>query len=159
MTGSGDFSRDRFEERVFGPVIARSEPGTYRIKVSGYLDSSWSDRLGGMEITSKAKEDDRPITTLYGELVDEAALAELLPRIDLSTVDLPALGDLLSNIDLSAIDPAALGDLLSNIDLSAVDLSALADLLAGVDWSALAEGLSDIDLSALFELLEGIDLS
>ena len=56
-------------------------PGTYRIKVSGYLDSSWSNRLGGMTITTKSRGDKPPLTTLYGELVDEAALAGVLSTL------------------------------------------------------------------------------
>ena len=63
------------------PKIEFDAPGTYRIKVSGYLDSSWSDRLGGMTITSKTKEDGRPVTTLTGELMDEAALAGVLSTL------------------------------------------------------------------------------
>jgi hypothetical protein len=61
--------------------IEFDQPGTYRIKVHGYLDSSWSDRLGGMTIISKTKGDEPPVTTLYGELVDEAALAGLLSAL------------------------------------------------------------------------------
>jgi hypothetical protein len=53
-------------------------PGIYRIKVRGYLDDSWSDRLGGMTITSKSQGDGPPVTTLTGELLDEAALAGVL---------------------------------------------------------------------------------
>jgi hypothetical protein len=61
--------------------IEFDEPGTYRIKVHGYLDRSWSDRLGGMAITSKTKGDTPPVTTLSGELVDEAALAGVLSAL------------------------------------------------------------------------------
>ena len=53
-------------------------PGTYRIKVSGYLDPSWSGRLGGMTITTKSRGDEPTVSTLYGELADEAALAGVL---------------------------------------------------------------------------------
>lgn len=63
------------------PTIEFDEPGTYRIKVHGDLDSSWSGRLGGMTITSKTKGDEPPVTTLYGELVDEAALAGVLSAL------------------------------------------------------------------------------
>ena len=63
------------------PTVEFDAPGTYRIKVHGYLDSSWSDRLGGMAITSKTKGDEPPVTTLYGELVDEAALAGVLSAL------------------------------------------------------------------------------
>jgi hypothetical protein len=64
-----------------GAPIEFDQPGTYRIKVHGYLDSSWSDRLGGMAITSKTKGDAPPVTTLSGELVDEAALAGVLSAL------------------------------------------------------------------------------
>ncbi len=56
-------------------------PGTYRIQVSGTLDSAWSDRLGGMTITTGNEGDDPPVTTLYGELADEAALAGVLSAL------------------------------------------------------------------------------
>jgi len=56
-------------------------PTTYRIKIAGYLDNSWSDRLGGMTITSKSKAGEPPVTTLSGELVDEAALAGVLSAL------------------------------------------------------------------------------
>jgi hypothetical protein len=56
-------------------------PGTYRIKVSGYLDSRWSGRLGGMTITAKNKADENPVTILYGELADQAALAGVLSAL------------------------------------------------------------------------------
>ena len=53
-------------------------PATYRIRIAGYLDNSWSDRLGGVTITTKTKAGETPVTTLSGELVDEAALAGVL---------------------------------------------------------------------------------
>ena len=49
-------------------------PGTYRIKVHGLLDDSWSDRLGGMKITPEMQEDGTWVTTLFGPLPDQAAL-------------------------------------------------------------------------------------
>ena len=53
-------------------------PARYRIRVKGYLDGSWSDRLGGMSITTTAHEDETPVTTLVGRLVDQAALIGVL---------------------------------------------------------------------------------
>ena len=53
-------------------------PATYRIRVKGYLDSSWSDRLGGLTITSSSQGDEPAVTTLYGKVVDQAALAGVL---------------------------------------------------------------------------------
>ena len=61
--------------------IEFDEPGTYRIKVNGNLDTSWSERLGGLEITSESSGEEPPSTTLYGELVDEAALAGVLSAL------------------------------------------------------------------------------
>jgi hypothetical protein len=56
-------------------------PATYRIRVSGYLDNSWSDRLGGLTITPKSQGDDFTETTLYGQVIDQAALAGVLSAL------------------------------------------------------------------------------
>ena len=53
-------------------------PAVYSIRLLGRLDKSISDRLGGMKITSESKGDGPPVTTLTGELLDEAALAGVL---------------------------------------------------------------------------------
>ena len=54
-------------------------PARYRIRVKGYLDSSWSDRLGGLDITTSSQEDVGPtVTTLRGDVLDQAALAGVL---------------------------------------------------------------------------------
>jgi hypothetical protein len=53
-------------------------PASYRIKVQGLIDPGMSDFLGGMLI-SQAKVESRPsVTTLEGELRDQAALAGVL---------------------------------------------------------------------------------
>ena len=51
---------------------------TYRIRVKGYLDSSWSDRLGGLIITTSSQEGGPTMTTLCGDLLDQAALTGVL---------------------------------------------------------------------------------
>ncbi len=56
-------------------------PGTYRIRVRGYLDSSWSDRLGGLTITQTGQGDESVETTLYGQVLDQAALAGVLSAL------------------------------------------------------------------------------
>jgi hypothetical protein len=56
-------------------------PAKYRIRVKGYLDSSWSDRLGGLAITSTSQDDEPTVTTLHGELLDQAALAGVLSAL------------------------------------------------------------------------------
>lgn len=51
---------------------------TYRIRVRGYLDDGYSDRLLGMTITPVDQDDDNEDTFLYGQLPDQAALAGVM---------------------------------------------------------------------------------
>jgi hypothetical protein len=53
----------------------------YEIRVQGYLDESWSDWFEGMTITVYIEPDCPPITSLTGEVVDQAALQGILLRI------------------------------------------------------------------------------
>jgi hypothetical protein len=53
-------------------------PGNYRICVQGFLDESLSERLGGMRISTSRGENKEPVTTLFGLMVDQAALAGVL---------------------------------------------------------------------------------
>jgi len=53
-------------------------PATYRIKVQGYLDESRSEFLGGMTITTACEEDEGVVTTLVGQLRDQAELSGVL---------------------------------------------------------------------------------
>ena len=53
-------------------------PATYRIRVQGHLDDSWSDRLGGMVISRAYAKENTPITILVGHLADQAALSGVL---------------------------------------------------------------------------------
>ena len=41
-------------------------PATYRVEVDGHLDESWSDRLAGMQITTRKRSDQTTVTTLVG---------------------------------------------------------------------------------------------
>jgi hypothetical protein len=69
---------------------------TYRIRVKGHLDSSWSDRLGGLTITTSSQGDEPAVTTLYGEVVDQAALARVLNglyNLHLPLLSVEYLGD------------------------------------------------------------------
>jgi hypothetical protein len=56
-------------------------PATYKIRVKGYLDSSWSDRLSGLTISPSRLEDEPVVTTLYGQVADQAALAGVLSAL------------------------------------------------------------------------------
>ena len=56
-----------------------NRPGNYRIRVLGSLDESWSERLGGLRITScTPKDQEGPVTELCGKVRDQAELAGLL---------------------------------------------------------------------------------
>ena len=52
--------------------------GKYRIRVQGFLDESWSQRLDGISITTRKQGDHKQVTTLVGIMVDQAALAGVL---------------------------------------------------------------------------------
>ena len=41
-------------------------PATYRIYVQGILDERWSDRMGGVIITTTGQASESPVTTLSG---------------------------------------------------------------------------------------------
>ena len=56
-------------------------PARYRIRVKGYLHPSWSDRLGGMSITTTGEADETPVSTLVGRLLDQAALMGVLDTL------------------------------------------------------------------------------
>ena len=51
---------------------------TYKICVQGAIPVSWSDRLEGMAITVTELADASAVTTLVGELPDQAALTGVL---------------------------------------------------------------------------------
>ena len=53
-------------------------PATYRIDVQGRIPPRWCERLEGMTITVYTPEAGPLVTTLLGELSDQAALAGVL---------------------------------------------------------------------------------
>ena len=54
-------------------------PGKYQIRVQGFLDERWSERLGGLRITACAlKDHEGPVTELVGQVRDQAELAGVL---------------------------------------------------------------------------------
>ena len=56
-------------------------PATYRIQVKGYLDSSWTDCLSGLAINQSDEGAEPVVTTLYGQVLDQAALAGVLSAL------------------------------------------------------------------------------
>ena len=53
-------------------------PATYRIEIVGHLDERWSDRLAGMRIEARKCKGQSTVTTLIGQLRDQAALIGVL---------------------------------------------------------------------------------
>ena len=53
-------------------------PATYRIEVEGHLDESWSDRLGGMRISIRRRDDQTTVSTLIGRVQDQAELTGVI---------------------------------------------------------------------------------
>jgi hypothetical protein len=53
-------------------------PVNYSIRILGYLDESYANRLGGMQITHSHGHEEETITTLTGPLIDQAALSGVL---------------------------------------------------------------------------------
>lgn len=53
-------------------------PATYRIEVEGEVPESWSDRLGGMRITTRQRKNQSTVTTLTGRVSDQAELSGVL---------------------------------------------------------------------------------
>ena len=56
-------------------------PATYRIDVQGRIPARWCDRLEGMAITESSADAESPVTTLLGELSDQAALEGVLDTL------------------------------------------------------------------------------
>jgi len=61
--------------------IPFDRPATYQITVEGRIDPDWSDRMEGMTICQAMAYAGVPVTTLEGELSDQAALAGVLNTI------------------------------------------------------------------------------
>jgi len=56
-------------------------PATYRIRVQGSIDSTWSDMLGGMRISTDSTAEKGQVATLVGHMVDQAALSGVLKAL------------------------------------------------------------------------------
>ena len=56
-------------------------PATYRIRVRGMLNSSWSNRLEGMQIDNLQRSDGSSESVLEGCLVDQSAFAGVMSTL------------------------------------------------------------------------------
>ena len=57
------------------------KPATYYIQVVGYLDENWSASLGGLKIDTTDIDGKRAVTTLSGQIMDQAALFGVLKAL------------------------------------------------------------------------------
>ena len=53
----------------------------YQIMVQGTVSEEWSNRLGGLAITTSSSEAGHPLTILQGTLLDQSALRGLLESL------------------------------------------------------------------------------
>lgn len=58
-----------------------NQPATYRIKVQGRLDESWSAWFDDMALAVECSADGTSVTTLTGTVSDQPALHGLLARV------------------------------------------------------------------------------
>ena len=75
-----------------GKLNTFCKPAAYSIHVEGLMDESWSERFAGMKIKTNERKDLPPLTTLSGQLTDQAELLGVLNalynlRITLMTVE------------------------------------------------------------------------
>ena len=60
------------------PQLKPGEHASYRIMAEGLLDERWSGRLSGMQIVTRQEAGQKPVTTLSGQVPDQAALIGVL---------------------------------------------------------------------------------
>lgn len=64
-----------------GQVLKLDCPATYQIEVQGYLDETRSEWMDRMAIVPQVDPGGASITTLTGQVVDQAALHGLLRKL------------------------------------------------------------------------------
>ena len=77
-------------------VITFDCPATYQITVQGKIDPTSVELMGGMTVCRTALEASHTVTTLEGELCDQAALAGVLNT--LYELHLPVLSVMRMNV-------------------------------------------------------------
>ena len=53
----------------------------YRIRVAGAISPDWSDRMGGLQITTSGRAGEPSASCLDGELLDQSALIGVLSTL------------------------------------------------------------------------------
>lgn len=83
-------------------------PGTYRICITGHVDSQWANRLWGMQSESIEEEGEPPQSTLVGRLADQAALMGVINALynrGYAVVSVVKIAETPSSIDPEATEP------------------------------------------------------
>jgi hypothetical protein len=81
------YCRTRALQSIGKPMMENSvrltlaSPATYRIRVQGRLDSTWSALFGDMALSYQGASGLTPLTILTGRVLDQAALFGLLNRL------------------------------------------------------------------------------
>ena len=78
--------------------LTMHEPVACRIRVQGALDQTWSDYMGSLTISIDTESGPYPVTTLTGDLLDQAALISVLDHLynlllPLISVECAPIGD------------------------------------------------------------------
>ncbi len=63
------------------PKLTVHGPTTYQIRVQGTISESWRDYYAGLTIDIDQEAGQQPVTTLTGQLQDQAALIGALTRL------------------------------------------------------------------------------
>ena len=71
-----------FYEKHVAKGLTLEGPATYQIRIKGRLAEHWSERLGGMRLTTSEEEEHVQVTELVGPLLDQAALLGVLNALD-----------------------------------------------------------------------------
>ncbi len=61
--------------------VTLDQPATYRIRIQGALDSHWAEYFEDMQIAVETADDGSAITTLTGQLPDQAAVQGVLQKL------------------------------------------------------------------------------
>ena len=56
-------------------------PAAYRIRVQGHIDTTWSELISVMNISTESTSGRSPVTVLVGYLTDQAALCGVLQAL------------------------------------------------------------------------------
>ncbi len=61
-----------------GKNMKFSSPGCYRICVKGFVDESWSERLGGLHIDNQFYDKNLPVAVIEGMIKDQTEMIGIL---------------------------------------------------------------------------------